>query len=211
MARLRINNNLSDEEWRDIPGYEGLYQVSNLGRVKSLPRGRQYPSRQTHNNIRVLKLKSNGYYQVNLSKFNKVKCYSVHRLVALAFIPNPKKLPCINHKDENKTNNCVENLEWCTRRYNCVYGTGRIKQKAARQKNDPDGISWLKALDTRDKRNRINSRKKVLMFDINNNFIKDFDSISQASRETNISASDICNCCKGRRNQTKGFIWNYEN
>ena len=119
------------------------------------------------NNDRVLKLKSNGYYQVNLSKFNKVKCYSVHRLVALAFIPNPKKLPCINHKDENPLNYITEirkqypdnNIKILIP----IINIKRIKQKAARQKNDPDGISWLKAIDTRDKRNRINSRKKVLM------------------------------------------------
>ena len=101
------------EIWKDIKGYEGIYQISNLGQVKSL-----------HNKLGqkelIMKqnLKRNGYYQIRLKNNGKQKDYIVHRLVAQAFIDNPMKLPCINHIDENKTNNNVENLEWCTVEYN---------------------------------------------------------------------------------------------
>lgn len=107
------------EEWKDVPNYEGLYQVSNLGRIKSL-RDKNGKAREK---ILKLKLSKFGYYQICLCKNGKQKWYFVHRLVALAFIPNPNNLPQINHIDENKTNNYVENLEWCTSKYNSNYGT----------------------------------------------------------------------------------------
>ena len=102
---------IEKEEFRDIPGYEGLYEVSNLGRVRR--------------NGRILKpLKHrDGYLKIDLNKQGIRKGVYIHRLVGLAFIPNPDNLPCINHKDEDKTNNTVKNLEWCTREYNNNYGT----------------------------------------------------------------------------------------
>lgn len=112
-----------NEEWRDIKGYEGLYQVSNLGRVKSL--------RDKNNKKRELILKPkimrNGYLKVDLCKNGKQKTFTVHRLVATVFISNPKNFPTVNHKDENKLNNNVSNLEWCTVLYNNCYGT-RLKK-----------------------------------------------------------------------------------
>ena len=101
-----------NEEWRDIPGYEGLYQVSNLGRVKSLEK---IDARGWHRKEKILVQIDNmhGYYQLMLYKNKNKKKISVHRLVALAFIPNPNNYPCVNHKDENPSNNCIENLEWC--------------------------------------------------------------------------------------------------
>lgn len=110
-----------NEIWKDIEGYEGLYQVSNLGRVRSVDRiggrGRRFNGR-----ILKPKVKTGGYLLVNFSKEGKRKMFSVHRLVAQAFIPNPEGLPQINHKDENPSNNRVENLEWCDGKYNCNYG-----------------------------------------------------------------------------------------
>ena len=97
------------EVWKDIDGFEGLYQVSNYGRVKSRYAIRKKPTT------------NNGYEIVKLCKNGEVKHSLVHRLVAQAFIPNPFNFPCINHKDENKRNNIVENLEWCTRAYNNKY------------------------------------------------------------------------------------------
>lgn len=101
------------EIWKDIEGYEGLYQVSNLGRVKSLK----------FNKIKILSqgISGSGYKIVSLSKENQRKIFLVHRLVAMVFIKNPNNYPCINHKDENKLNNLANNLEWCTHRYNCNY------------------------------------------------------------------------------------------
>lgn len=120
------------EIWKDIKDYEGLYQISNLGRVKSFRASSKY------GNPKEMLLKpsliSSGYYVVTLySKENRRK-YQVHRLVATAFIENPNNLPCVNHKDENKLNNCVENLEWCTYQYNNNYGTIRIKISRSKER-----------------------------------------------------------------------------
>lgn len=102
------------EIWKDIKGYEGIYQVSNRGNVRSLH----------YNKLRILTpLSKQGYYSVALSVNSKCKHFPIHRLVAEAFIPNPSNLPEINHKDEDGTNNSVDNLEWCTREYNNNYGS----------------------------------------------------------------------------------------
>lgn len=106
---------MGEPEWRAIPGYEGLYEVSDFGSVRSLFRYKKQlkPSKQ-----------SNGYLSVDLFKEKRRKHCLIHRLVAMAFIPNPENLPQINHKDENRTNNTVENLEWCSAKYNMNYGVG---------------------------------------------------------------------------------------
>ena len=113
------------EEWRDIEGYEGLYQVSNLGRVKSLARVViRSDGKPNTVNEKILKYGMNrGYCAVVLCKDGKKKMYKVHRLVAMAFLRNPHNLPEVNHKDEDKKNNCVDNLEWCTSLYNINYGS----------------------------------------------------------------------------------------
>lgn len=107
-----------EEIWKPVVGYEGMYEVSNLGRVKSL----NY--KNTGKEV-VLKAYSNksgkGYYKIHLCKNGVVDWPYVHILVAQAFIPNPDNLPEVNHKDENPANNCVENLEWCTHKYNSGY------------------------------------------------------------------------------------------
>ena len=110
------------EEWRDVSGFEGLYQVSNLGRVMSL----NY--RKTGKpQIMSLSYDKDGYQTVCLSNKGKKKYAKIHRLVGEAFIPNPSGLPLINHKDENRENNCVDNLEWCDVKYNNNYGTRNEK------------------------------------------------------------------------------------
>ena len=104
------------EIWKDCKGYEGSYQVSNLGRIWSI-KGQRY--------LKGCEDKD-GYLRVNLTAKNgKVKTERIHRLVAIAFIPNPLGLPVVNHKDENKQNNAVDNLEWCSVRYNNIYSKGK--------------------------------------------------------------------------------------
>lgn len=163
-----------EEIWKDIEGYEGLYQVSNMGRVRGLRR-----------NIILKNRIARGYERVILSIGDKPKCFTVHRLVAMAFIPNPDNLPQVNHKDENKTNNYVDNLEWCTREYNLNYGT--VIARRARSKS-----------------------KKVLQFKPDGTFVKEWESIMDVQRNLGFCQSYISACCRGKHAYAYGYIWKYK-
>ena len=131
-----------NEVWKNIDGYEGKYQISNLGRVKSLQRwsGTKYYNREQILNNYVNK--KNGYVYVYLTKNNKSKNIRLHKIVADAFIPNPNNLPQINHKDGNKQNNCFENLEWCS----CSYNIKDMYRRHGKYENDKIIIDKYKAL-----------------------------------------------------------------
>lgn len=187
-----------EEIWKDVPGYEGLYMVSNLGRIKRLPLGKQWPYRITHNNIRKLHIK-NGYYQVNLSKNNNVKWYGVHRLVAMAFLPNPNNYPQVNHKDEDRTNNNVENLEWCTQSYNNMWGTARQRQNETRHRNDPNCDVWRKTAQK--------IAKKVAMCSSDGRIINVFQSMTSAAKETGVAIQTICKQCSGKSKSRRNYYW----
>ena len=135
-------------------------------------------------------INKDGYYVVNLCKENHMKTFYVHRLVALHFIDNPDNLPQVNHKDECKTNNCVTNLEWCTQQQNHDYGT----------RNERTGRSQM---------NKQGS-KALLQYDLQGNFIKEFPSVSEASREFGKSQANISRCANGFKNQAYGFIWKFK-
>lgn len=166
-------------DWIDIKGYEGLYQINKKGEIRSM-------YKRCKNIIMKPQIKK-GYYQIALRKQKKRYWHNIHRLIAENFIPNPNKLPQVNHKDENKLNNEISNLEWCTVLYNNTYGTriDRVKQKTS---------------------------KKVFQFNRSGEFLKEYPSISQASRETKISAGNIVACCKHYKNYSHagGYIWKYE-
>ena len=120
------------EEWRPVPGYEGRYEVSNTGRVRSLDRKEMCNGKERPRKGRELAhIKKRGYSLVKLCKDGNVRAVGIHRIVASAFLPNPAALPEVNHKDENRSNNLVSNLEWCDRAYNAKYGTAptRIANK----------------------------------------------------------------------------------
>lgn len=141
------------EIWKDIPNYQGLYQISNCGRVKSLPRknNKRIINKEI---IKVFTKLPNGYLKVGLSKNGKTKHYFVHRLVAEAFIPNLENKPCVNHKDCNKENNNVNNLEWVTHKENNSYKNHHLKR------NISSVIYYLKR-DYADKRNVIELAEKL--------------------------------------------------
>lgn len=117
------------EEWKDIEGYEGLYKISNKGRVLSL-----YDNNGNRRNLILSGSYLRGYHKVDLIKDGVPKKFQVHRLVAYHFIPNPEHLPIVHHIDENPKNNSVDNLMWCTQSFNCRAGTGIQRSKEKRSK-----------------------------------------------------------------------------
>ena len=168
-----------NEIWRPIKGYEGLYEVSNLGRIKSLVNNKgQYREKILNPII------GHGYYRVILCKNGIKKNYSVHRLVAEAFLPNTDNLPQINHKDENKSNNNVNNLEWCDAKYNCNYGTRNERKAKSRQ-------------------------IPILQYTLDGEFVREWESAKQAEIEGGFSSAHICNVLKGKRPHHKNFKWIY--
>lgn len=184
-----------EEIWKDIKGYEGLYQVSNLGRVKSCDR---YMNNKYHTKTlkkgRVLVnsiFPTTGYCRVSLSKNGTFISKTVHQLVANAFIPNPNKYTQINHKDENKTNNCVDNLEWCSSKYNNNYGKHSNNIAKTRLKNKK-------------------GFKKVIQYNKDLELINVYDSTREAARLNNAHNSIISRCCRGLRKDYLGYIWKYE-
>lgn len=185
---------MNKEIWKDIKGYEGLYQVSNLGRVKSLKRkvyaGRGRMRWEDGGILSSYRNNGNGYKIVGLNKESKVKNKYIHRLVAEAFLENPNNLPYVNHKDENKANNCVENLEFCTAQYNCTYNNLHIKN-GAKKINNPS-IS-----------------KKIFQLDDNNNIINMFPSVAEASRQFKVSNQAISDCLRGIQKHSAGYKWKY--
>lgn len=162
------------EIWKDIQGYEGLYQVSNEGNVKSLKKGI------------ILKVANvnNGYLAVQLWKNGIPKMRLIHRLVAKAFIPNPDNLPQVNHKNEDKALNIVENLEWCSAKYNANFGTA-ISRRVDKQS------------------------KQVEQFDaVTGELIRRWESTNECGRN-GYTQSSVSQCCRGLRKQHKGYIWRF--
>ena len=185
-----------EEIWKEIKGYPN-YQVSNMGRVKRLSTGYY---RRTE---KILKpqLQNNGYLHIKLSQKDKTKCILVHRLVAQVFIPNPNNLPQVNHINEDKTDNRVENLEWCTQKYNINYGNGISKRVKTNKENG-----------TYKKIGEINSKirsKSILQFSKDNSFIRKWDCIMDVQRELGYDNKQICSCLKNRQKTAKGFKWVY--
>ena len=182
------------ELWKDIEGYNGKYQVSNLGNVRSFSRWK---------NGGLLRFGTCGnpgpYKTVHLVKTGRkdVKCFYVHRLVASSFLENPDFLPEVNHKDGNTLNNCVENLEWCTRKHNAEHAskTGILKNAQMKRsgKKHPNA-------------------KAVIQKNKDGSFVKEWESVNQIQRETNFLASNIFCCCNHRKGYKSayGYIWEYK-
>lgn len=181
------------EIWKDIKGYEGIYQVSNLGRVRSLNRTyilNNGNPQSAKGQIMSQYDTKDGYKGIKLRGLCVRKSFRVHRLVAQTFIPNPENLPEVNHKDENKHNNIVSNLEWCTPKYNANYGT--VKER----------------LSISHKRNPIYS-KPVAQFSMDGEFVKSYPSAKEAAKQTGLHAQNIGACCRGIYSHSGGYRWQY--
>lgn len=192
------------EVWKDIYfiengiiyDYRGLYQVSNLGRFKSLSKtisrynGRaccvnHIPEKMLTPNVR------NGYLRITLYKNDKRKIFSAHKIVALIFLPNPENKPEVNHIDGKKDNNCVDNLEWVTRKENMKHA----------QEHD---------LISRRIGEKHPNSKKVLQYDLNGNFIKVWNSTYEIKKNLGINQVNISVCCRGINKTASGYIWKYK-
>lgn len=176
-----------EEIWKDIEEYKGYYKVSNLGRVKRI-----LSKNCLKEKVRKIQYKKNGYAVVMLSVNHKYKLCHVHRLVAQSFIPNLYNKSQVNHIDLNKTNNCVDNLEWCSPKENMDH----VNNLRVRKNNAIKGIG--------NKRN-----KPVYQYSLDGVFIKEYYSITNASELCGISGGDITVCCQNKRLSSGGYIWSY--
>lgn len=165
------------EIWKNINGYNGFYKISNYGNVYNSKWDR--PLKQHIN-------KGNGYYDVQLYNSCQKKHFTIHRLVALHFVDNPKSLGFVNHKDGNKHNNYFMNLEWVTKSENSKHA----------------GRAGLIS---------VNLRKKVDQYSMDGQFIKTHESISNAARELNLFKTNISSCClnKPQHSTCGGFVWRF--
>ena len=178
------------EIWKDIKNYEGQYQVSSFGKVKSL----NY-KRSGKEKILSAGRSNTGYLTVVLCNNKNRKTFYIHKLVAEAFINNIKNKSEVNHIDGNKENNCVNNLEFCTTKENIQH-------------------AWKKGLCEK-LRNNLKlhpnaPKRKVIQYSLNGKFIKKWESLSEAERELNINRGSICFCCKNKIKSAGGYKWRYE-
>jgi hypothetical protein len=176
------------EQWLPISGYENSYEISSIGRVKSVAKyyGRCYKQFKPES---ILNTKDNGrgYIQVELSKKGKPKIFYIHRLVALAFIPNPQNLSEVNHIDGDKTNNAIHNLEWASRLTN-------------------EKHAWQTGL-----KKKGSNAKGVLQFDMQDKLIKEWPAASIAADQLSLTYYNIARCCRGEIKQHSGYKWKFKN
>lgn len=225
---------LPNEEWRDIKCYEGLYQISNHGRVKRLISVKCNKERL----LAITKDLKRGYCRVMLSKGNKASRFLIHRLLAEHFIPNPENKPCIDHINGIRDDNRIENLRWCTHSENNNFPLS-ILNKSIAQKALAQNEYWRKkrsesskkAMENPELRKRISEARKknwrdpeylrkqqirktnkpVLQFDLDGNLIREYMSINEAHRMTGINSSSIIRSCKRINNMAGNYIWRYKN
>ena len=194
---------MENEIWKPVVGYEGLYEVSNIGNVRSL---RWRGGHKTHNVFQ--RINKNGYYDLILVRNKTIKYVLAHQLVAQAFIPNPEGKRCIDHIDGNRRNNRVENLRWCTHKENSNNPISRQRQVAAQRIEMKK--KWERGCCERIK-------KPVLQFSLGGEFVSRWGSASDAARaymkdteRLATSSGKITGCCRLENRQAYGFIWTYE-
>lgn len=194
-----------EEIWKDIKDWEGLYKISNMGRVLCCERVTRH-NHKTEERIKQVGVNSSGYRVTTFydAKTGRVKVYSVHRLVAEAFIPNIHNKPCIDHIDGNPSNNCVENLRWCTHKEN-VNNPICLKRRSIKSKEAAKRPETLK------KKIESSKKVKVCQYDLEGNLLKIFNSFHEVERELGYLCSNINSCCNKKQKTAHGFVWRYLN
>lgn len=187
------------ELWKDIKGFEGIYQVSNLGNIRSLDRKTNTAIKNQNYVVKKGKMikphVAMGYYALSLSKGNKIITQRVHKLVAQTFIPNPENKPCVNHKDGNKLNNRIDNLEWCSHKENAQHAhrTGLYSREQE--------LKQAKLMN--------NARKRPIQQILNGKVIATYESLIEAERKTGINNDNIWHALNGYCKKAKGYEWKY--
>jgi hypothetical protein len=193
-----------EEVWKDIEGFEGLYEISSLGRIRTIPHNVDHGKRTRVVSKRILKIgvKSNGYQHIKIYKDTKQYTYYIHRLVAMAFLSNPNGWSDVNHKNGIKSDNRVENLEWCSRSANQLHSSRVLKNKIGcygKGHLSPHSIP-------------------IIQYTLNNEYIKEWASATEVQRELGIKESNIRKCLytlyhnplTKRQYTAGGFKWRYK-
>lgn len=193
MIKDSDNNKFSDEEWKSVVGYEGLYEVSNYGRVRSLRKNTRIKNKREK--IMCLKDDKHGYYRVNLTKGKTHKATLVSRMVAEAFIPNPNNMPVVGHMDDIKKNNHVSNLYWTDQKEN-NHHNGKMERFIQKHNEKISIISNALSIP-------------VIATDIITGEETHYKSMQEASRILKVNSGHISQCCNGKRNMAYKKKWRF--
>lgn len=201
---------MEQEIWKPVVGWEKYYKISSFGRILTI--GKYSDGRVYKDKIKAQRKNKTGYFYVNLCRNGKTKTITIHRLVAIAFIPNPNGYKCVDHIDTDRTNNHVSNLRWCTHEMNANNPLTKehLSQAIREYTSKPEVRQFRSELA---KKNMDKMMEGVMVgvsqFSKNGEFVDSYKSATDAARSVKGSATSIIRCCKRKRPSAYGFIWKY--